>query len=68
MKEIEIQGVVTIPNGISNDEFLDAFLDFLESKGWSFGGGVNEIYPSGGDLERKQILQDLPDKERKNLK
>lgn len=42
-KEIEINGCVEVPPEITMDEFCDAFIEFVESKGWYFGGGFNEI-------------------------
>ena len=38
-KEIEINGCVEISCEISIDEFTDAFIEWIESKGWHFGGG-----------------------------
>ena len=42
-KEIEINGCVEVPPEITMDEFERVFLEFIESKGWYFGGGFNEI-------------------------
>jgi hypothetical protein len=42
-KEIEINGCVEIPAEMTVDEFLDDFIEFLESKGCYFGGGFQEI-------------------------
>ncbi|MBO5797031.1 MAG: hypothetical protein J6R77_01640 [Clostridia bacterium] len=42
-KEIEITGCVEIPPGMTTDAFCDAFIEWIESKGWHFGGGFNEI-------------------------
>lgn len=42
-KEIEINGCVEIPPEMTMDEFYDEFLNFIESKGWYFGGGFKEI-------------------------
>ena len=42
-KEIEIRGCIEIPDEITVDEVTDAFIDFIESKGWYFGGGFQEI-------------------------
>ena len=52
-KEIEIMGCIEIPSDTTKDEVIDAFVDFVESKGWYFGGGFQEIidgwyvYPDG---------------------
>lgn len=39
---VEINGGVARDDGkdLTDDEFLDAFIDFVESKGWHFGGGT----------------------------
>ncbi|WP_220215022.1 MULTISPECIES: hypothetical protein [Thermoactinomyces] len=29
------------------DEFVDAFLEWVESKGWHFGGGVRQVDEDG---------------------
>ena len=42
-KEFEFQGCVEVPMELSEDQFLDRFLMFIEENGWSFGGGVRTI-------------------------
>ena len=42
-KEIEINGCIEIPPEMTTDEFTDAFIEWIESKGWYFGGGFREI-------------------------
>lgn len=42
-KEIEIGGCIEVPNEITIDEVTDAVIEFIESKGWYFGGGFHEI-------------------------
>ena len=42
-KEIEINGCIEIPPKLTMDEFADTFIELIESKGWYFGGGFNEI-------------------------
>ena len=42
-KEIEIMGCIEIPSETTQDEVIDAFIGFVESKGWYFGGGFKEI-------------------------
>ena len=42
-KEFEFQGCVEVPMELSEDQFLDRFLVFIEENGWSFGGGVRTI-------------------------
>ena len=44
-KGVKISGTVFAENGdLSHDEFLDAFIEFIESKGWEFGGGSRQIH------------------------
>lgn len=42
-KEFEIQGAVEVPSEISEGEFVDKFINFIESNNWWFGGGIREI-------------------------
>lgn len=42
-KEFEIQGCIEVSPEVTEDEFWNAFIEFVESKGWSFGGGIREI-------------------------
>ena len=41
-KEFEIFGCIEADSDMSEDEFIDAFLALIESKGWFFGGGIKE--------------------------
>ena len=43
IKEIEIQGCVTVPEEVSMDDFIDKFIAFVEENEWSFGGGYRTI-------------------------
>ncbi|MGG0308364.1 hypothetical protein ABEY43_06880 [Priestia megaterium] len=44
MKSIKIEGsVLEDSNKINHDEFLEEFINFVESKGWSFIGTTDEI-------------------------
>ena len=60
-KEIEINGCVEIPCDMSADEFIDAFIKWIESKSWYFGGGVNEIvdgyYLNPDGTKGKSVLE-----------
>ena len=38
--EINIDGIVTVPEGIDADKFSDEFIEWLESKGYTFGGSI----------------------------
>ena len=42
-KEIEINGCIEVPENMTMDEFIDSFLEFIESRNWLFGGGFSEI-------------------------
>ena len=41
--EIEMQGCLTIPDDVDYDKVTDMFLEFVESQGWTYGGGFTEI-------------------------
>ena len=41
-KEIEIHGCVEVPMTVSEEEFLNKFIEFIEANHWCFGGGGNE--------------------------
>ena len=43
IKEIQIQGCVSVPEEVSMDDFIDKFIAFIEDNGWSFGGGYRTI-------------------------
>lgn len=61
-KEIEINGCIEIPAEMSMDEFYDEFIEFVESKGWYFGGGFREIldgyYINPDGTRGKHVLDD----------
>ena len=42
-KEIEIGGCITVPKEIEADTVIDAFIHWVESNGWFFGGGFREL-------------------------
>ncbi len=42
-KEIEIGGCITVSGDVSMDTVMDAFIEWVESNGWSFGGGFREL-------------------------
>lgn len=37
-REFEINGCIEVPMELSEDEFLDKFIDFVEASNWYFGG------------------------------
>lgn len=61
-KEIEISGCFEIPPEMTMDEFIDAFIELIESKGWYFGGGFKEIidghYINPDGSKGKSVLED----------
>lgn len=61
-KEIEISGCIEIPPEMTMDEFWDAFLPLIESKGWTFGGGAREIidgyYINSDGTRGKRVSED----------
>lgn len=61
-KEIEINGCIEIPPEMTRDEFTDAFIELIESKGWYFGGGFREIvdgyYRNPDGTRGKSVLED----------
>lgn len=42
-KEIEISGCIEVPDEISTDEVIDTFINFVETQGWHFGSGFQEL-------------------------
>ena len=46
LKLIKVSGGMEIPNEMTMDEFIDIFLELIESKGQYFGGGFEEITDS----------------------
>ena len=61
-KELEINGCIEVQAEITEDEFSNAFIQFVESRGWSFGGGINEIqdgyYTLPDGSKGKSVLED----------
>ena len=41
--EIEIEGCLTVPDKVSLDDVVDTFLEFVESHGWYYGGGLMNL-------------------------
>ncbi|WP_186579523.1 YggL 50S ribosome-binding family protein [Aquibacillus kalidii] len=50
---VNLDGVIyTNNNGdLGHNQFMDAFLEFIESNGWSFGGGSFQIDEEGEQIE-----------------
>lgn len=70
-KEFEIQGCIEVPINLSEDKFYNEFIGFIESKNWSFGGGINEIidgfYINADGTKGKHILEDIADNAHENI-
>ena len=62
IKEIEIQGCITVPEEVSADEVIDNFLAFVEQNEWSFGGGYKTIidgyYMNADGTRGKHVLDE----------
>ena len=62
IKEIEIQGCITVPEEVSADEVIDKFLAFVEQNEWSFGGGYKTIidgyYMNADGTRGKHVLDE----------
>ncbi len=62
IKEIEIQGCITVPEEVSADEVIDKFLAFVEQNEWSFGGGYKTIidgyYMNADGTRGKYVLDE----------
>ena len=67
-KEFEINGCIEVQPEITEDEFWSIFIDFVESKGQSFGGGISEIhdgyYILSNGQKGKSVLDENPDLQR----
>ncbi len=70
-KEFEFVGCVEVQPELSQDAFLDALLELVESKGWYFGGGVREIqdgfYINPDGTRGKSVLQNAADEHQMKL-
>ena len=42
-KEFEIDGYIEVPIGVSEKDFFEKFIQFVESNNWSFVGVINKI-------------------------
>ena len=43
MKEFELAGCIVSRENITEEEFHDKFMQFIESQGWYFGGSVYDL-------------------------
>lgn len=48
-----VEGCIYTDNGtdLSHEEFLNAFIEFVESNGWHFGGGSCQIDEEGKKID-----------------
>lgn len=62
IKEFEVNGCVEVPSNLSEDEFWNEFIGFIESKGWLFGGIISEIidgyYILPDSSKGKSVMED----------
>lgn len=42
-KEFEINGYIEVPIDVSEKDFFEKFIQFVESNNWSFTGVIDEI-------------------------
>lgn len=40
-KEFQLDGCISVDGEMDEDEFMDEFMELIESKGWFYGGGIN---------------------------
>ncbi|GGA79386.1 hypothetical protein [Ornithinibacillus halotolerans] len=50
---VQIKGSIYSNDGkdLKHDEFLDAFIEFIDRKGWSFGGGSSQVDEEGNKID-----------------
>ena len=41
-KVFEISGCIEVPEDVTDEVFFNKFIEFIESNGWTFGGGIEE--------------------------
>ena len=54
-KEIEIGGCIEVPDELTVAEVEDAFIEFIVSKGWYFGGGFHELPDEEWELYKDRL-------------
>lgn len=42
-KAIKINGCIEVPHDLTEDDFSNIFIDFVEDHGWYFGGSIKEF-------------------------
>ena len=49
---VQIEGSIYAKEGdLGHNEFLNAFIEFVESKGWFFGGGTYQVDEEGEKID-----------------
>lgn len=50
---VQLEGTIYTNDGkdLGNNQFIDVFIEFIESKGWSFGGGSYQIDEEGRKID-----------------
>ncbi|MGM0750258.1 MAG: hypothetical protein ACQEUS_21030 [Bacillota bacterium] len=49
---VKIEGVIySLEGDLGHNNFMDEFLEFIESKGWHFGGGSSQIDEEGQQID-----------------
>ncbi|WP_456279003.1 hypothetical protein [Bacillus sp. AK128] len=48
-----LEGTIYNSDGkdLGSNHFMDVFIEFIESKGWSFGGGIYQIDEEGRKID-----------------
>ena len=50
----DIKGVIETPNNVSTDQLTNEFIEFIESKGYTFGGGFASIDENGEPIKENR--------------
>ena len=53
MRYFDIKYNVETPDTVSEDMFTDLLIGFIESQGWTCGGGTKEVDENGEDVPRE---------------
>ncbi|QOY34655.1 hypothetical protein AWH56_018270 [Anaerobacillus isosaccharinicus] len=50
---VQLEGTIYSNDGkdLGSNQFMDEFIKFNESKGWSFGGGIYQINEEGSKID-----------------
>ena len=53
-KEFEIYGCIETPADVDMDRISEEFIQWIESKGWFFGGGFRELKDEPESMEASE--------------